>query len=604
MLKPSVIQRLTLGWISLVQISVLFVGLPTAIAIKNHWFSSFSEVFLWVSSYMLFVCVAIGFGIVCKAWMQYRTLRWLYVTCLCTYSLYVFILITYRASSKTSFDIFFLTDNLAAILPTITNSLAWYILTVGTIGLSIVAVCIFWLWNCAIIFVSQKSFPYSSVQIWLVFLSVLLAFFITPPVYGSLKHEINTISGAYTRRYQIQPYIPQWQVSDLSRTSDSVVILHLESFNGFVANNNVFINGERYSTPMPQIHKIAQDGIWLTNYVSPAVQTNRVIESLLCGISLNIGASFSYKTDQLPSNCLPSYLSRQNYQTIYLSAYSHSSFMNFGGFLSGLGFQDTHYADFMDASQDRLYEWGWDDCDFYNRSFDLLQKQYQSQGPKLVYFEVSSNHYPFKMYQEYADVHPFPKPKNFLELYANATSQQDACLATFYTRYNQQFPSNTHLFIFSDNGWPVGVNKNIFIGKNAYNDNFIVPFIYIPPQNKRDEYYVGRQDHKYYDHSDFTGTVVELLGGRISNANSFTHAFKIDQPSSAYEDCHVLVQPYTGGMIGVINKQQKYIYELESSLLSEYDLAVDPYELSPINKPEKISYQDFYDQYMCQRYKQ
>jgi hypothetical protein len=244
-----------------------------------------------------------------------------------------------------------------------------------------------------------------------------------------------------------------------------------------------------------------------------------------------------------------------------------------------MGFKEIHHADIMDAA-DRLYPWGYDDCAFYRRVFERLAREQTEQSPPLfAYLQVSSHHYPWKPKRTYAETHLFPKPSNFRENYANSALEQDYCLKIFYERFTSFFSGDgrrAHLFILPDHSWPVGLNPegNVFNDRGAYNENFLIPVLYIPPAERKNEFRIGQRVHARFDETDILPTVFELLNRR-NYQNSFAPALKTDDGGGNYEDCHELRQPYGGGQVAIVSGERKYVYSVQNKTITLYDLRHD-----------------------------
>ena len=89
-------------------------------------------------------------------------------------------------------------------------------------------------------------------------------------------------------------------------------------------------------------------------------------------------------------------------------------------------------------AEDPKYDWGYDDCVFYERAFDRLEEQACSD-PSLVYLDVSMHHWPFDGVSDARRAIVFPKPRNYLERYVNSARKQDVCLSHFIERYRRRW---------------------------------------------------------------------------------------------------------------------------------------------------------------------
>lgn len=584
---------------------ILSVIIPILLALVYGWFTSTVYALYGLVYFSIFFITIHFLFVLSSRLVRHWVITLIFITLAAFNNLYVFVAYAYRIGSNVPFDMFYLADNISAAIPTLNRVFGVDYVVIILSATFAIFILNFFLWRASLPFAYYHLGSFSSTRLFFITGLFIFVVAIAPPIYGSTPLQTKNLFNMWTRRAESKPYIPSNKLVKQPTRDENIIFLHLESLNGLTATGRG--NPEHPEPPFPQLSAIAQDGTWLVNFFASSIQTNRVVESVLCGIANNLGVAYSYpaRLDQLPSNCLPAVLARQGYQTLYFSAFPDSRFMNFENFIPKLGFTHSRYADYMNAQTDSLEDWGWDDCDFYTKTFQILNQEYPSSQPKFVYMEVGSSHYPFINHQKYRDIHRYPRPQTFVENYTNSLLEQDACLGKFYQYYRESFADSTHLFIYGDNSWPIGLHDNNFlISQYAFNDNFIVPLVYIPPRSREKEFAVNKQDENYYGQSDIAATVVELLGGQLEDSNSFLYTLLAnpDFPNQ-YQNCHVLVQPYTGGYIAVINGQSKYIYHLETGQLTLYDLKQDFYEQHPLVLEDNLSYNQFTSNYLCDRYK-
>jgi hypothetical protein len=148
----------------------------------------------------------------------------------------------------------------------------------------------------------------------------------------------------------------------------------------------------------------------------------------------------------------------------------------------------------------------------------------------------------------------------------------------------------------------VGINGNRWNERNIYNDNTLIPLMYIPPENRRSEFLVGKVVKTRHAQTDIMPTLFELLNGRYED-NSFAYQMHKSASRGArrYDDCHVLAQPYAGAALGVVRGDEKYIYEVSKKTLSRYDLVTDIFEKNPELVETDLEYDDFVSKYYCRR---
>lgn len=303
--------------------------------------------------------------------------------------------------------------------------------------------------------------------------------------------------------------------SNLSTASDeNVIILQLESVNATMVEGLAEKNGKRHSpTYTPQLHRIARDGVYLPFFISGARITARAQAAILCGVSGYIGKVLSMVPERLINDCLPDILQKSGYETILYRS-DRLAFMNTGNFMESIGMKHVLNKSIM-REGDKRYSWGYDDCTFYRRAFEDLETRGDDK-PFFAYFEVSSHHYPFNAKNEYADIMPIKNADGFTDNYINSLAVQDHCIGTFYEQFMKFDPENTHLIITGDHVHPIPDNS--MFGKKYNSDDhgaihkFTVPFVYIPPFDRREEFDVGsRYEGAHFSQADFIPTLLSIL---------------------------------------------------------------------------------------------
>jgi hypothetical protein len=139
--------------------------------------------------------------------------------------------------------------------------------------------------------------------------------------------------------------------------------------------------------------------------------------------------------------------------------------------------------------------------------------------------------------------------------------------------------------------------------KNAYNENFLTTFVYIPPQNNQiQNYYQNKIVDNIHSQTDLIPTIFSLLNNQ-SYANSFAFDLNKNFSKDNYESCHVLTQPYGGAQIAVVKELDKYIYSLAEKNVTYFNLKEDWFEHTPIIIETNMNLNDFKTKYYCERYK-
>ena len=386
-----------------------------------------------------------------------------------------------------------------------------------------------------------------------------------------------------------------------------VFILQLESGNALALNGRA--TPEKAFTAkqlMPQIYAAHEQGVLVPHMWGASVQTHRGQGSILCSAVLDIFQGISYMP-KAPQNCLPAMLKADGYETFFASAYTDGSFYNTQYFMPAIGFNEAHFADAMQPG-DQQWSWGYDDCTFYDRYFDYLKTHFDKRMNTrfMAFFSVVANHSPFEHKKGYEAYEPFATPVNLAEQYLDSFAMQDHCVARFLEKV-EPYRDRAHVIIVADHSWPVGVNDSKHNEKGATSDNFMIPFLYLPPLGKKADYEHGTIINKAVGQPDIFPTILELLSGK-HYSNSFAGLLKrhSDTPSKElsaedYDDCQVMTQPYDGTQVAVARDMQKYTYNLMSHQVAFSQLDKDFYESPQHRSPVSMSYSQFLDHYLCAR---
>jgi hypothetical protein len=336
---------------------------------------------------------------------------------------------------------------------------------------------------------------------------------------------------------------PEPSVTDYSALAvasrESVFVLQLES----VTTHALFeraadrAGGYRERVPQPGMNTILKEGhgVLFPWFWANGVQTHRAWESILCGVSANLGESYAVNPLRLSrTTCLPAHLAGAGYRTIFFYSFFDLQFFNLGAFARRAGFQEMAYGPQLMAEGDRRHRWAYDDCVFYDRAFDHLAKSGLARSERVfAYFEVGMNHSPFSNTDKYPDAHPHREPKQILEHYVNSVSEQDHCLLRFWQRFRSLGRDDVHLFILPDHGlWIPGLPPQP-------DPAFATWLIYVPPLRRQAEFRPRAVLAPVPSQAQLYPTILELLGAGTAPA-SFAFALRGEAPPPGYHDCHAL----------------------------------------------------------------
>lgn len=395
--------------------------------------------------------------------------------------------------------------------------------------------------------------------------------------------------------------VPKMGVDDSFAGEESVFIVQLESTNSMAMMGQLEWEGKRYSeTYLPEMEAIAKDGIFLPYFFNNQQMTIRAMESILCGIPASTGKALADTPDQLPAPCIPSILKKAGYETYFYSGLPDAQFANEEPFVRAMGFDAVHFGDIAKPG-DTKWQWGYDDCQWYQRVFEDLRQHSEKSRKKFVYIQVSASHCYFDPKAGYETVHRFPATANKFEKYLDSMLEQDQCLSVLYDRYSQYSPAHSHLFILGDHPWGLEYGYAHYQGQM---ENFLVPFVYVPPAARKDEFVQGRTDERHFSQSDLLPTILELLSGR-SYQNSFTFALMKSSAAAVsplYEQCQILHSLYDGATTAVVIGDEKYTYAHATKEVRQANILKDSHERSWTPIASNESFADFVKQYFCKRF--
>lgn len=385
-----------------------------------------------------------------------------------------------------------------------------------------------------------------------------------------------------------------------------VFILQMESVNA-MAIAGMGTPGMGREQLMPVLNALSGEGVFVPFMWGASMQTHRGKGSILCSAVLDVFAGVSMGAVQ-PTNCLGNALAAQGYRTLFFTAHSDPGFAQGWRFVTSAGFKETHFADLM-RKGDVHYSWGYDDCYFYKRTFDYIDRKFGARANKnfFAYLEVTANHNPFGGKHRSGVATPFKPPQNFKERYLNSFAAEDSCLATFMERV-EPYRDRAHIIFVGDHSWPVGLLGSKDAERGASAENFLIPFLYLPPRDAGEAYRRGAVITKpMLGQADITPTVLELLSGK-PQSNSFAALLRA-RPDGAepklpwnYDNCQVTAQPYDGGQISVIRGDTRVHYRLDTQQLRVTQLRED-FSEEAASERSKMRYRDFLEKYLCSRFR-
>lgn len=355
---------------------------------------------------------------------------------------------------------------------------------------------------------------------------------------------------------------------------ESVIVLHLESVNAGAMFERTS-DGFRWRAPFPGLRRLWQDGkgVLYPFFWSNTFATNRGIESLLCGVTGNLGSD-----KRPPGPCLPAILRERGYRTPYYYSYFDTEFYDFRSFLPALGFSNIIYGPELMRADDRRFNWGYDDCTFYDRVGEKLAAD--DGTPFFAYVEVSMHHAPFDGERRYPDSWPLPTPAGRRELYVNSLSEQDHCLPRFAAAV-RRLKKQPHVFVVGDHSVPILDGFDL-------EDRFMTTLLYLPPGGR-----VARAvaTDAPPSQADLYATIIDLLYAKTS-PNSFAAALRGEADEAPR--CNVLANQY--GVLAFARADVRARYALDERRATIERRAPDGRWQA---EGEAISFPGFLDKYAC-----
>ncbi len=509
----------------------------------------------------------------------------------------VYLMIGYRLYTGMVFDLRFALDSLPDVASTLQRTFNWRVLlaislvAAGTLAMQKT------LWRVV------EGLPWGfRLRPGAVLVGLSAAMLIEPRPVGYVSPAVFDLAEVAMQGSVIVP-LTQPVVLEPGRrgTGENLIFLQMESVNAMAGFGRASVGGRKYDGQyMPELVKLSQHGLLFPYFLGNGMQTSRALATVICGTTGNVGSPMTFHPAEIRGPCLSETLGAAGYTSIYFSGFPDLEFHGLSGFVKSKGFDELLGDDVL-RPDDPVGDWGFEECNFYGRIFDYLRERYPEPKRLFVYIAVSRHHFPFSPDRKKKAVHVIEDPSNDFESYLNSLSEQDACLAKFWDEYSNYAAANTHLFVFGDHSWPLGVDG---AGENERMslEAFLTPLLYVAPTAKGSrERVIGIKRDAVVAQSDIQGTALELLG-LAKGGNSFAGLLE-GRETAEHESCEVFVQPYGGPAISVLRSAEKYSYLPESRTVLHWTIEDQVHELGPSIVRQGISYREFQSLYGCRRYR-
>lgn len=510
-------------------------------------------------------------------------------------------LILYKKIKELDFDFYFFWYNKSVTLITIWRIFPWLVII---ITLSIIITTILWYFILKPVKkINNKMLIYISILFLVSILFQGMSFkeqqnAIVAFALRSISNK-NTIVKYYYNKYHEYLNTRNSQTFSLSKNASldklgkHIFIVHFESLSEKLANE----------TNAPNFLKAGKEGLYFPKFYGSSVQTIRAEESILCGLPptiRNILISDVLVGDIEKTACLPRILADEGYKTIFMKN-DYLEFAHTDKFMPAVGFQELHNRDIMQPN-DPEFEWGFREDIFFQRILEYLE-QYKDEKT-FVYIALSAtNHVPFHNQDtRYESQLPYPNPKNVTEKVSNTTYLQDLYFGEFFDAYEKNYADDSTLILTSDHAWAPPIHiKNIHDENGAYEENFLIPFAYIPPKNINNTFAIGKTIEKRYGQVDIMPTIIQMLDPQntypLIGESFYDDLINSGGINTKKSPVKISTQPFGGGFISLIDFPTKYLFKSEANEVEIFDLLTDPQEQSPNIHPDVENYLYLIDEY-------
>lgn len=378
------------------------------------------------------------------------------------------------------------------------------------------------------------------------------------------QYRDKLISESVSNNEKISAEIKNKKSDILPGYLDNIIILHLESLNGFLVN----------ATNTPVFSGLAKEGIFFPKFYNNSVQTILTYETILCSLPSSFDMNLVNEKLGHDILCLPNFLKKFGYRNYHFKGGIYLTSARTEDLMEMIGFDELHNTDIMQKS-DPQYLWGHREDIYYQRVFEYLKK---NALPKKNFYYIdvgATNHWPFTTPKDLKNEVPYPEPKNHQQRLINTSFLQDKYLKTAWEEINKLFPDKNYtLLILGDHAWPAEIHpKNIFNEQNAFEENFTTSMILMIGDK-----YQNKIINEKYNQTDILPTLIELFNITPPNNQIRQSLLKAINNENLPPADILQIQPYGDRFINVIKDNLKYQYNSAKNNFILCDLANDPEE--------------------------
>ena len=182
----------------------------------------------------------------------------------------------------------------------------------------------------------------------------------------------------------------------------NVLLVILEGVSGAYLESVRDANGASSPIDMPELDRIARNGLSYSNFIATQRQTNRGEYAILCGDLprlITAEAKMTELTGQGPIDCLPSALRAAGFSTTYLQA-APLPFMMKDQFMVQAGFDRVFGNGWFSHAYGRNH-WGVDDRTLFESSLDLITELNEEAEPWFLTLLTVGTHHRYNVPEDF-----------------------------------------------------------------------------------------------------------------------------------------------------------------------------------------------------------
>jgi len=325
--------------------------------------------------------------------------------------------------------------------------------------------------------------------------------------------------------------------------------------------------GDPASNTMPNLARLAAEGVEFVNTRVPIPQTGKAFWTVLSGATPDVYPDYSEAilVDE-PYEGLPSLLDRTGYRSGFFQM-SRGSFECAPGTFANFAFDWAWFQENLEDPGAALAAFSGDDFRMLDAAFEWVERDDQ---PFFLMMITSAAHSPYKVPTWFG-----PPEQEDYDRYIQAVQYTDAFLGEVCARLEQLgLGDRTLLCAMGDHG--ESFRPEVRYGRwIPYEEVIRVPWVIHWPGRLRP----GTRCDYPSSQMDVTPTILSLLGYDVTNAG-----FDGEDAMTLSSDSRRLYCSawFEGSPIGYTEGSHKWLYWPHNDVVHEYDLIADPGESSPL----------------------